>query len=446
MKEFRFGVKLFLYLQWLLYAAFLVLLFINYGSSTLTLLKSPLSLILCFIMTLSIILSDIFPIVYSIDSSENKAEITVSYALEFAIAFIFMPLEAAIICFLGTLISEIIVKRQWFKMLFNATKDSLTVGLISILFLKLYTKSLPFLAGKNILVILLASIIYFLIDSTILFALLALINEQPLPRFWIKNIVKIFPTLISLFLLGIIIIFFFQTEPLMNLFIIPTFIAVYLALKREVQITQETENTLYALADAVDARIPDTMDHSKRVAILTRDLCNALNVDDERTNIIVMAAKLHDIGKVIIPDKILYKAGKLTEEEYDKVKSHSNEGAKIASSLSKFRKGATFIKFHHERFNGEGYPNGLQAENIPLGARIITIADSFDTMTTPRFYRMQPKTIEEAFENIKNNKGTQFDPYIADVFIQMVKEKKEKYAKIIEEAKDKFEGCYFQQQ
>jgi HD-GYP domain-containing protein (c-di-GMP phosphodiesterase class II) len=182
------------------------------------------------------------------------------------------------------------------------------------------------------------------------------------------------------------------------------------------------------------------------VAILTRDLCNALNVDDERTNIIVMAAKLHDIGKVIIPDKILYKAGKLTEEEYDKVKSHSNEGAKIASSLSKFRKGATFIKFHHERFNGEGYPNGLQAENIPLGARIITIADSFDTMTTPRFYRMQPKTIEEAFENIKNNKGTQFDPYIADVFIQMVKEKKEKYAKIIEEAKDKFEGCYFQQQ
>ena len=431
MREFRFQVKFFLYLQWLIYGAFLVLLFVNYGSLTLAEATSPLQIILCFIMTLAIVISDVFPIVYSIDSTENKAEITLAYALAFAIAFIFTPLEAVIVSFISTFISESISRKQWFKKLFNATKGSMVVGLTSIFILKLYTKSLPFLAGKNILVILLASIIYFLIDSTILFALLALINEQPLPRFWIKNIVKIFPTLISLFLLGIIIIFFFQTEPLMNLFIIPTFVAVYLALKREVQITQETENALYALADAVDARIPDTMNHSKRVAILTRDLCNTLNVDDERTNIIVMAAKLHDIGKVIIPDAILNKNGKLTEEEYEIIKKHSEEGEKIAGSLSKFRKGATFIKFHHERFSGEGYPNGLKGEQIPFGARVINIADSFDTMITPRIYRPHTKSIQEALEEVERCKGTQFDPQIADAFIEMVKSDLERYYELI---------------
>jgi putative nucleotidyltransferase with HDIG domain len=431
MRELKANVKLFLYTQWSLYFIFLILLVLNYGNQVLALSRIPSRIVLYIIMVFATLISDMFSIDYSIDSSNDKAEITVTYALNFAIAFIFTPLEAVLISLLGSIIADIRVKKEWHKVLFNGAKTSFSVGIVSFVFQKFYIKTLPLLSGGNLLTILLNSILYFLIDSSILFTLLSMINKETLPKFWLKNIKKVFPTVISLFLFGVIIIFFFQTEPLMNLFIIPTFVAVYIAMKRDIQIAQETKKTLFALADAVDARIPDTMDHSKRVAILTRDLCNALNVDDERTNIIVMAAKLHDIGKVIIPDAILNKNGKLTEEEYEIIKKHSEEGEKIANKLSLFRKGATFIKFHHERFSGKGYPDGLKGEEIPFGARVINIADSFDAMITPRIYRPHTKSIQEALEEVERCKGTQFDPQIADTFIEMIKSDLERYYELI---------------
>jgi len=217
----------------------------------------------------------------------------------------------------------------------------------------------------------------------------------------------------------------------MNLFIIPTFAAVYVALKRRVQIIQETEKTLFALADAVDARIPDTMNHTYRVAKLSEDLCNKLKLPTNLTNEIAIASSLHDIGKIIVPDAILNKNGKLTEEEFDIIKKHSEEGEKIASKLSLFREGAKLIRHHHERFDGKGYPDGLKGEEIPFGARVICITDSFDTMTTPRNYRPYTKSIQEALEEVERCKGTQFDPQIAEAFIEMVKSDLERYYEMI---------------
>jgi putative nucleotidyltransferase with HDIG domain len=217
----------------------------------------------------------------------------------------------------------------------------------------------------------------------------------------------------------------------MNLFLIPTIVAVYTAVKRRVQIIEETENTLFALADAVDARIPDTMNHTHRVAKLSEDLCNKLKLPTNLTNEIAIASSLHDIGKISIPDAILNKNGKLTEEEYKIIKKHSEEGAKIASRLSLFKEGAKLIKHHHERYDGKGYPDGLKGEKIPFGARVINIADSFDTMTTPRNYRPYTKSIQEALEEVEKCKGTQFDPQISDAFIEMVKSDLERYYELI---------------
>jgi putative nucleotidyltransferase with HDIG domain len=430
-RELPTKVKIFIYLEWLVFAIIFIIFALVFKAGFFSSIHSPKSIIIILSLTIADIFSDLVPIIYSLGSSENKAEVTLTFAINFALAVLYSPLIAMIISFVVPFLSNLIIKKQWVKTLFDATKISLTVGITSLFFSKYYSHSLSLINPKNLSTIGLGFLIYFSLDSLILFALLSLLNNKPFIPFWYKNIKKVFFTLFALFFLGVVIIFFFQTEPLMNLFIIPTFVAVYLALKREVQITQETENALYALADAVDARIPDTMDHSKRVAILTRDLCNALNVDDERTNIIVMATKLHDIGKVIIPDAILNKNGKLTEEEYEIIKKHSEEGEKIASKLSLFRKGATFIKFHHERFSGGGYPDGLKGEQIPFGARVINIADSFDTMITPRIYRSYTKSMQEALEEVERCKGTQFDPQIADAFIEMVKSDLERYYELI---------------
>jgi HD-GYP domain-containing protein (c-di-GMP phosphodiesterase class II) len=446
MRELPAKARVFIYLEWLVFVIFFAIFALVFKTGLIKSIHSLKTTIMILSLTVAIIASDLFPIIYSIDSSENKAELPLTFAINFALAVLFNPLIAMIVSFLTSFISQIITKKQLVKTLFNSTKISLTVGITSLFFYKYYSLTLPLANPKNLFAIGLGFIVYIFLDSVTLFALLALLNNKPFILFWYKNIKKVFFTLLALFFLGVVIIFFFQTQPLMNLFIIPTFIAVYLALKRDVQVTQETEQALYALAAVVDARIPDTMFHSDRVAKITRDLCEALNVDDDVTNVVVMSAKLHDIGKIAIPDKILQKQTKLTTDEYDTIKLHTIDGAQIAGSLTRFRKGATLIRHHHERYNGTGYPDEFKDIQIPLGARIIALVDSFDTMTTPRNYRKIPRTIDEALEEIEINKGTQFDPHISDVFIRMVREKKQKYQKIIDDARRKIEAWFLQQQ
>ncbi len=439
MRELPAKARIFIYLEWLVFTIAFVIFVLVFKADLINSIQSLKSIIIILSLTIADIASDLFPIIYSIDSSENKAEVTISYSLNFALAVLFSPLITIIISFLAAFISDIFTRKQWFKTLFNSTKIGLETGIPSLFFYKYYSLNLPLTNPKNLSAICVGFIIYLLLDSAILFALLSLLNNKPFIPFWYKNIKKVFFTLFALFFLGVVIVFFFQTQPLMNLFIIPTFTAVYLALKRDVQVTQETEQALYELAAVVDARVPDTMFHSERVAEITRDLCNALNLEDGITNVVVMSAKLHDIGKISIPDEILQKPSKLTSEEYENVKLHSLDGEKIASALTRFRKGATLIRHHHERYDGIGYPDKFKDTQIPLGSRIIALVDSFDTMTTPRNYRKIPKTLDEALEEIKIWKGTQFDPDIADVLIKMIKENEKKYAQLIKEAKENFE-------
>jgi len=388
------------------------------------------NIILPSIFFFTLIISDKFPIIYP-SKNTNTIEVSVSLALDFAVAFLFAPFMAILISFLASTSGDLLTKKPWFKTLFNGSMISFAAGFTSLIFQKFFTTSLPFTSLHNILVILSGISLYFIIESSIISSLLSKINEKPFFAIWAENMEQVFIEVLSLFPLGVTVIYFFQHNALMNLFIIPTFAAVYVALKRRVQISEETENTLFALADAVDARIPDTMNHTRRVAKLSEDLCNKLKLPTNLTNEIAIASSLHDIGKITIPDAILNKNRKLNKEEYEIIKTHSGEGEKIASRLSLFREGAKLIRHHHERYDGTGYPDGLKDEEIPLGARIICIADSFDTMITPRNYRPTTKSIQEALEEIENCKGSQFDPQIADAFIEMIESDIAKYIDLI---------------
>jgi len=396
----------------------------------------PLSLgiyknfVLPLIFIFILVISDRFPIVYP-STKTNRVEVTLSFALSFAVAFLFTPFIAVTISFIASTVDDFFLHKPWFKTLFNGSMTSFTVGITSLLLQKFFIASLSFTSLHNMLVILSGTLLYFMVESSIMFALLSKINEKPFFSFWIENTEQVFIETLSLFPLGVTVIYFFLKNPIMNLFIIPTFFVVYFALKRRVQIIEETENTLFALADAVDARIPDTINHTRRVAKLSENLCSKLKLSTNLTNEIAIASGLHDIGKISIPDAILNKNGKLTEEEYEIIKKHSEEGEKIASELSLFKEGAKLIRHHHERYDGKGYPNGLKGEQIPFGARVINIADSFDTMITPRIYRSYTKSMQEALEEVERCKGTQFDPQIADAFIEMVKSDLERYYELI---------------
>ena len=168
-----------------------------------------------------------------------------------------------------------------------------------------------------------------------------------------------------------------------------------------------------------------TAGHSERVADITSEIAEALDMDIRHIEYLHIAAHLHDIGKIGIPDGILLKSGPLTRAEYEVIKQHSLIGYSILKGVKGLETMAKTVKHHHERFDGKGYPDNLKGREIPLGARIIALADSFDAMTRPRPYRTA-KTLQEALEEIKKNRGTQFDPEITDVFLSIYNSKEKR--------------------
>ncbi|MCK4552017.1 MAG: diguanylate cyclase [Tenericutes bacterium] len=158
-------------------------------------------------------------------------------------------------------------------------------------------------------------------------------------------------------------------------------------------------------------------DHALRVAEYGELIARKINLRQNEINNVILLCKLHDIGKISIDDFILNKPGELNSEEWKKIKKHPEIGYRIASSLKDLAHIAEGILCHHEHYNGSGYPRGLRGDHIPISARITSIADAFDVMTTKRNYR-QTLTIEEAIEELIKCKGTQFDPELVDIFIE----------------------------
>lgn len=178
--------------------------------------------------------------------------------------------------------------------------------------------------------------------------------------------------------------------------------------------------TMESLRLAVDAKDSYTKNHSDRVSYYAVLIAQKLNLSESEIETIRDGGLFHDIGKIGIPDSILQKTSKLTDEEYDDIKNHPSIGAHILKPAKIFENIIPIVKHHHERYDGHGYPSNLKGEEIPLSARIVCIADSFDAMTSDRSYR--PRfTLFKALEELERCKGTQFDPQLVDLFVEAVK-------------------------
>ncbi|TCZ76334.1 diguanylate cyclase [Paenibacillus albiflavus] len=167
-----------------------------------------------------------------------------------------------------------------------------------------------------------------------------------------------------------------------------------------------------------------TFQHSRRVFAYAIDLCEYINLSDVEKKILILGALFHDIGKLEVPKHILQKKEKLTTEEWNIVKKHVEWGKDIVSAIGKYNELLPLIELHHERIDGKGYPHGLVGEEIPKLARILSVIDSFDAMTTERPYQTT-KTFDEAIGELKRCAGQQFDPIYVELFIQMIKSKYE---------------------
>ena len=187
------------------------------------------------------------------------------------------------------------------------------------------------------------------------------------------------------------------------------------------QVQRITLQTVSTIAHALDAKDGYTQGHSTRVSIYAATIARELGLSEKEVDNISSVALLHDIGKIGVPDSVLNKPGKLTEEEFDLMKLHPSVGGEILKDIDTIPGIEIGTRYHHERYGGGGYPSGLKGESIPYIARIIAVADAYDAMTSNRVYR-EHLSEDEVINELERCSGTQFDPIIASATVRLLKE------------------------
>ena len=179
--------------------------------------------------------------------------------------------------------------------------------------------------------------------------------------------------------------------------------------------------TVTVLANTIEGRDLNTSEHVERVTELTRNLASALNWPEDHMRNLEFGARLHDIGKIVIPDQILNKPGPLSPEEWEIMKGHTTAGAKILREIKHLRGAIPYALYHHERWDGSGYPYGLKGRDIPLEGRVLALVDVYDALTSQRPYH-PPLPKDKAVEYLLQNNEKQFDPDILPVFLEVIRE------------------------
>lgn len=368
------------------------------------------------------IASDLSPIVLP----GSNAYITVSSALDYAAIVVFGPVIAAMISTVSTVVTSLTTKHKTapHKILFNASLFIVTISCAGWVFRLAGGSATPEIR-ELVLPMIACGITYFLIDTFGVSIIVALHQKVSAWRTWQRTYLWTTIThLVGFVPLGaiIVVIFMHIGIPGVALFLVPLMLARY-SFQLYTDMRQVHFDTVRALTSAIDASDPYTRGHSERVTHYSVAIAREMRLSERRVQAIEYAGFLHDMGKVGIHHDILTKPGTLTDAEWKIMREHPAIGARIVSDLD-FLKGAReVVLYHHERYDGQGYPEGLKGERIPLEARIAKVADAFDAMMSNRPYRPALGK-ERAVEELLNGKGTEFDPSVVDAFLKVLREGK----------------------
>lgn len=355
----------------------------------------------------------------------NSVGVSVGYAINIANVIVGGPLMATTASALGLLFRCPKIEGRGYvhalntpiyKIIFNISQSIIVTSFISIAYILVGGE-----IGQFSLIPTLTILLFGVVLNTILLSgFLAVFNGQKFIRVWLGNIKGTFPSSIAVGTMGIIIALAFigYGYGAVILFMGPLLLARY-SFKLYVEMRNLYLSTIHALNKSLEAKDPYTSGHASRVEQFAIELAEAYNLPYNKVQDIKTAAVLHDIGKIGINDGILNKATKLTQEEYEHIMKHPVIGAEIISKVDFLKNITGIIKHHHEKYDGTGYPDGLKGEDIPIEACILTIADSYDAMTTNRPYRAA-LTKEQALEEIQRYAGTQFHPALAKAFVDMM--------------------------
>lgn len=207
--------------------------------------------------------------------------------------------------------------------------------------------------------------------------------------------------------------------------------------RKNSQLTQAYIDTVQVLVNALEARDSYTYGHTARVTVIAKAIAKKLGMAAEDLYTLEIGALLHDVGKIGVPDSVLGKPGPLEKSEYAIITEHPGKGGRILKDIEYLENSIPSVMFHHERFDGKGYPEGLSGKNIPLAGRIIAIADSFDAMISDRPYK-EKISVKEAVKELRRCSGSQFDSEIAETFIKIIENGEIDFLKQPPEETEKF--------
>jgi putative nucleotidyltransferase with HDIG domain len=336
------------------------------------------------------------------------------------------PLAGAAVGVIGTLdLREAKGHVPWYGTLFNHAELAISGVAAGIAFSAtaeiLSGSTFSFFSPQSFLAALVSGMVFLLVNWSLTVLAVNARTGAPVRTIWASDIGSVAISVVGLIPIAWLMA---QTFLLPNgigwwattLFAVPLF-TTRLSYARYVETRELFEQTIEALSKAVDARDPYTRNHSSRVSHIAEAMCRVMRLPETEIERIKWAGLLHDIGKIGIRDNVLLKEGPLDKSERILMNQHPTIGAEIVAPASQLATEAPLIRAHHEWINGSGYPDGREALDIPRGARILTIADAYEAMTSSRPYRKIPLTHEQAVDQLERFSGIQFDPEIVPILI-----------------------------
>jgi putative nucleotidyltransferase with HDIG domain len=309
----------------------------------------------------------------------------------------------------------------WYNRAFTAAVSALATGAAAVAYLALADGARPMLSQPA--PILAAGAARYLTQTALVDLAVALqMKRRPFASFWTLHR-RDLAQMTGLYLLGAIAAVSADGQPLaLVLFAVPM-VAMLITLRDSARVREQTRAAILELADLIDLRDPYTHGHSQRVAALAERLARRLKLQYSQVELIRDAARVHDIGKIGTNDIVLLKAGPLDTDEQAEMRRHVEIGHRLLRRLPEFWEGAELVLSHHERHDGKGYPRGLQGDELPLEVSVISVADTYDAMTSDRPYR-KGMPWEQVRSELQRCRGAQWREIAVDAFIAMIEDER----------------------
>jgi len=345
--------------------------------------------------------------------------VSVSFCVIYAALLIYGPGVAGLVAAAGALVGNK-PGTPWYRIAFNAAQLALSAGLAGLVFQGLGGRPGSIDMVGDLVPIVVGALVYFILNSSFI-AIVAGLSQGISPvDIWFSRVGSVVINYLVLIPLAVLIAVLYIRDgiPAVLLLAIPLALARF-SFQQFTNMRSIYLQTIKAIVAAVDAKDSYTRGHSDRVREMCVAIARELKLPEREQEVIEYMALLHDTGKIGVSEAILHKPGRLTDEEYRVIQEHPIIGARVVSEVDFFKRASDIVRHHHEWYNGEGYPDGLKGDEIPLGARIIAVADAFDAMTSHRPYR-RTRSVDEALEELKANAGRQFDPRVVEAFLRVM--------------------------